>query len=188
MDNTPTIPPQPRHLSVWGLLLAVAVILILLGLLMGLTDNVPGILCLLTGVVLFALGLSFRFAKSGRRKPAMHLLYWTPRMLCMIFALFISLFALDVFDEGSGFWNTLLALMMHLVPTFLLIVVLVASWRREWIGGIFFPLLGVAYIIWAWNRPFGHWGTFLMMAGPLVLTGVLFLLNWMYRGKLREGG
>ena len=102
-----------------------------------------------------------------------------------MFAFFISLFALDVFGETRGFWQTLLALAMHLIPTFLLLIVLWASWRREWIGGMLFPTLGIIYITWAWNKPFGHWSVLLLMAGPPVITGVLFLLNWYYRDELR---
>jgi len=36
--------------------------------------------------------------------------YWLPRLLSIAFILFLSLFSLDVFGEGYGFWNTLLAL------------------------------------------------------------------------------
>ena len=103
----------------------------------------------------------------------------------MLFAGFISLFALDVFGEGYGFWQTVLALLMHLIPTFILVAVLVVSWRREWIGGILFIVLGVLYLVWAWGKPFGVWYVYLMMAGPLVLIGALFLLNWRYRAELR---
>jgi len=114
-------------------------------------------------------------------------LYWTPRVLCIAFVAFISIFALDVFGHGAGFWQTVLALLMHLLPTFLLLAVLAISWRREWFGGIVFIVLGILYIVWAWNKPFGRWYTLLMMAGPPVLVGALFLLNWRHRAELRPG-
>ncbi len=120
-------------------------------------------------------------------RAVQRLLYWTPRVLCILFAAFISIFAADVFGEGRGFWQTALALLMHLIPTFLIVAVLIVSWRREWIGGILFILLGALYVVWAWNKPFGIWSTFLLIAGPPVLTGVLFLLNWRYRVELRAG-
>ncbi len=120
-------------------------------------------------------------------RPAKRLLYWTPRVLCILFAAFISIFAADVFGEGRGFWQTALALLMHLIPTFVIVAVLIVSWRREWIGGILFIVLGVLYVIWAWNKPFAKWDVFLMIGGPPVLTGVLFLLNWRYRAELRAG-
>jgi len=121
------------------------------------------------------------------KRPVQRMLYWTPRVLCMLFAAFISIFAADVFGEARGFWQTALALLMHLIPTFLIVAVLIVSWRREWIGGVLFIALGLLYTVWAWNKPFGIWSTFLMIAGPPVLTGALFLLNWRYRAELRAG-
>ena len=40
------------------------------------------------------------------------LLFWTPRALCFLFALFLGLFAMDVFGEGRGVWGTVVALFM----------------------------------------------------------------------------
>ncbi|MFI5166004.1 MAG: hypothetical protein ACHQQS_05235 [Thermoanaerobaculales bacterium] len=118
-------------------------------------------------------------------RPIRSLLYWTPRVLCILFAAFISIFAADVFSEARGFWQTAFALLMHLIPTFVIVAVLVASWRREWLGGVLFIALGVLYVAWAWNKPFARWYVLLVMAGPPVLTGALFLLNWRYRKELR---
>ena len=36
------------------------------------------------------------------------LLHWTPRILGILFAGFLGLFALDVFNEGHTFWRTIL--------------------------------------------------------------------------------
>lgn len=112
------------------------------------------------------------------------LLYWTPRVLCLVFAIFLSLFALDVFGEGYGFWETVVALFMHLVPTFIVLIVLAIAWRWEWVGAVLFCGLAVFYVVWTWGRfPFG---TYLAISGPLLLVGVLFLLNWRRRDELRE--
>lgn len=110
------------------------------------------------------------------------LLFWTPRILCLLFAGFISMFALDVFQENRGFWNTTIALLMHLILTGLLLILLAFSWRWEWIGALFFPALGAFYIIAFWGR--FPWQTYLIMVGPLVLVGVLFLLGWLRRAEL----
>ena len=56
-------------------------------------------------------------------------LFWTPRILCLVLAGFISLFALDVFSEG------------YRLPQ-------------------------------------------LLIAGPLFLVGLLFLIGWRYRSEL----
>ncbi|HUU28898.1 MAG TPA: hypothetical protein VM123_13890 [archaeon] len=117
------------------------------------------------------------------KRPVKRLLFWTPRVLCILFAIFVSLFALDVFSEGYGFWKTILALLIHLIPTYIIIIVLIFSWRWEWVGGILFTALGAFYIFWVWGR--FTWLTYLVMSGPLFLVGVLFLVNWVYRAELR---
>jgi len=95
------------------------------------------------------------------------------------------MFAADVFGERYGFWETVVALLIHLVPTYIVIIALVVAWRRDWIGAILFIGLAVFYLVWAWGR--FTWINYLVMSGPLFLVGVLFLVNWLYRVELRSG-
>jgi hypothetical protein len=112
------------------------------------------------------------------------LLFWAPRILSILFAVFLALFALDVFDEGFGFWGAILALLIHLVPSILVLAVLAIAWHREWVGGIVFIGLSVWYVVSLWGKfPLL---TDLLIAGPPVLVGTLFLLNWRYRAELQE--
>lgn len=112
-------------------------------------------------------------------------LYWTPRVLGILFAAFVSIFALDVFGEGYGFWGTILALVMHLIPTLLVLTVLVIAWRWERVGGILLIALGVFYVIESWTRTHIHWSSYLVISGPLFLIGGLFLTDWAYRARIR---
>ena len=75
------------------------------------------------------------------------IIYWAPRILGILFAAFISIFALEVFTEGYEFWDTVVALVMHLVPTAIIVIVLLIAWRWERIGGVLFLLLGALYIV-----------------------------------------
>jgi len=118
---------------------------------------------------------------------AKRLLFWAPRVLCMVFAAFIGIFAADAFQEGVPAWQVALALLMHLLPTFLVLLVLALSWRREWVGGALFIASGLLYLLWARSKPFFGWEVVLLIAAPLVLVGVLFLLGWRYRAQLRPG-
>jgi hypothetical protein len=115
------------------------------------------------------------------KRPVKRWLFWTPRVLCIGFAVFISLFALDVFQEGAGFWRTMAALGMHLIPAGIVLVLLALAWRWEWVGGIVLIGMGGWYISDNLNRP----GWCLLIAGPAILIGILFLLNWHYRDQLR---
>jgi hypothetical protein len=109
-------------------------------------------------------------------------LLWTPRILCLLFAGLISLFALDVFEENDGFWNTTLALLMHLVPTAILLILLAVSWRWECFGGLAFPALGAYYLVAFWGK--FHWSAYAIISGSLFLLGALFLLSWSKRAEL----
>ena len=117
-------------------------------------------------------------------KHVKQLLFWTPRVVCILFAAFLSLFALDVFSEETGFWEELLALLIHLVPVYMVVFVLVVAWKREWIGAILFPALAVLYVVLSGGRQ--HWSAYAAISGSLIVIGVLFLLNWKYRVQLKE--
>jgi len=118
---------------------------------------------------------------------ARRLLHWTPRLLCILFAGFLGLFAMDLFQEGMPAWQVGLALLLHLLPSCLVLLVLALSWRREWVGGALFIALGFLYLLWARDKPFFGWGAVLSIAAPLFLLGLLFLLSWRYRALLRPG-
>jgi hypothetical protein len=105
--------------------------------------------------------------------------------LGIFIAIFISLFALDVFAEGYSFWETIIALLMHLIPTVIILIILAIAWRWEWIGGILFILLGVLYITLFWDP--SQLPAYLMISGPLFLIGLLFLLNGFLRREQRAG-
>jgi hypothetical protein len=111
------------------------------------------------------------------------LLIWSPRILALLFAAFISLFALDVFSEFSSIWQVLVALVMHLIPTGLVLIALAVAWRWEWLGGTLFVALGTLYLVTAWGR--FDWSAYVLISGPLFLVGVLFLVNWFFRARLR---
>lgn len=99
---------------------------------------------------------------------------WTPRVLSILLICFISLFSLDVFEEGRPWTETLVALLMHLIPAYVLILILVFAWRRPWVGAIAYTALAVAYAVWAWR----HMPWILIIAVPLLVTAGLFWVSW----------
>ncbi|MHC1705274.1 MAG: hypothetical protein AB9846_15315 [Tenuifilaceae bacterium] len=109
------------------------------------------------------------------------ILHWIPRILCILFAVFISLFAFDVFGQGSGFWKTLIDLLLHLVPTFLVIIIIILSWKWSWIGGVSFILLGIVYLIWSSQTGRGSH----IIDITLFSVGILFLIDWFLRKRIK---
>jgi hypothetical protein len=110
------------------------------------------------------------------------IVYWTPRVICILFAFFMSLFSFDVFSEGYGFWETIIALLTKLLPVIILIILLVISWRWEWVGAISFNFIGFVYVVYNWGKiPFV---THLGITGPMFVVGILFFLNWIYKDEI----
>lgn len=112
---------------------------------------------------------------------ASKLIFWTPRILAILFILFLALFSLDVFEGDYGFWGTILALFMHNIPSFALLIVLLISWRYEIVGAVVFILAGLLYIIWLLINRELEWYMLLLVlqiAGPAFLIGILFLIGW----------
>ena len=107
------------------------------------------------------------------------LLYWIPRALGIAFAVFISIFALDVFSMNVPFWRQLLGFAIHLFPTLIVVVVLAFAWKHEWVGMVGFIALGVLYLsITGLQFPLV---VYLIIAGPAFLIGLLFLADWLLR-------
>ena len=118
------------------------------------------------------------------KKRTKHILFWLSRILCILFAIFLSLFAFDIFNEGYGVRETVLALLIHLIPVFIVVAVLVLAWRRVSNGTLLFPVLALAYPVLSQGRQ--DWSAYLVISGPLVLQGVLFILNGIYREQLQN--
>jgi hypothetical protein len=102
--------------------------------------------------------------------------------------LFISLFALDAFEPGLTLWQQLGAYLMHLIPSFILLLI---AWKREMLGGIIFLVLGLVLspVIFTLNYNMNHsvWmrlGVIAVITFPFLITGALFVWSAMYK----EGG
>jgi hypothetical protein len=102
------------------------------------------------------------------------------------FFCFLALFSLDVFGQGYGFWETILGLLMHNIPVFILLIILLISWKHELVGGIAFISAGVIYILMLVIRNTFEWYMLswsILIAGPAFLIGFFWLRNW----KLKKG-
>ena len=112
------------------------------------------------------------------------LLFWAPRVLGILFALFISLFALDAFEGAGSIWEGIGAFLILLIPVYVLVIVLVVAWKREWVGAVAFAALAVLYLVATRGR--FPWSAYAAISGPLVLLSGLFLVGWIYRKQIRS--
>jgi hypothetical protein len=114
-------------------------------------------------------------------------LLWLPRILSMLFIAFLALFSLDVFQPGLSWSQILVGLLMHNIPVFILIAILIISWKHELVGAIAFGLAGLLYIYLTIGRaqiplPMAlSWS--MTIAGPAFIIGFLFMRNWCEKRK-----
>jgi len=119
-----------------------------------------------------------------RKKRIGKFLYLAPRVLSILFIIFLSFFSLDIFGNNYTFWEILTGLFMHNIPSLVLLAILLISWKHELVGGIVFILAGLLYsfltLITASMDGF-QWYYFswnLIISGPAFLIGILFFINW----------
>ncbi|MBC8234314.1 hypothetical protein H8E77_32595 [bacterium] len=101
---------------------------------------------------------------------------WTPRILVILFAAFISLFALDEFGEKRPFFEKILGFFVHLIPTFFIILSVIIAWRYKLIGGVLLALVGIVFMLFF--KTYTNIGRFAMLSLPLFLTGALFIISY----------
>ena len=127
-------------------------------------------------------------SKKKARKQS-KFIYWTPRILSIIFILFLALMSLDVFGNGYTFWQTVVGLFMHNIPVFILLILLLIAWKREIVGAVVFIAFGISYmvrIIMTMITNGFQWyylSWIVQIAGIAFFIGILFLIGW----KKRKG-
>ena len=116
--------------------------------------------------------------------------HWLPRIICMLAILFVSLFAADAFAPELTIWQQLGAFIIHLIPSFILLVFLIVAWKREKIGGIIFIVIGLVLspFVFMLNYSRNHsvgmsLGVILSITIPFVIAGVLFIVSHFLKKK-----
>ncbi len=117
-------------------------------------------------------------------KTSTKALTWTPRILCILAIIFISLFALDSFSSEHSFWQNLGDFLIHLIPSIVMLVVLIVAWKWEKVGGIILTSIGFAWCIFVFILNYKRTHSvatslldILIVGIPFVLAGILFVIS-----------
>ena len=124
-------------------------------------------------------------------KTKIKIVHWTPRILCILAILFISLFALDAFDPKLTVWEQILGFLMHMIPSFILLAFLLIAWKWERTGGFVFITIGLitSPLVFTHNYNMNEsvWmslGIIGIITLPFILVGGLFLLSHHLKKKM----
>lgn len=121
-------------------------------------------------------------------------IYWVPRILGILFVLFLGMFSLDVFDPSNNYslTETIVAFFIHNIPSLILLIVLIVSWKYEMVGGIGFILGGIIYIAFVLTAIIStgfEWyylAWILEISGIFFFVGILFLIGWKRKTKFKS--
>jgi len=89
--------------------------------------------------------------------------FWLPRVLMVAYLIFISLFSLDELGNGLGF-------IIHLIPSFIVLIVTIYAWKNEFLGGLILIFWGVVFALY-----FHNINAFIAVCAPLIIIGLLFI-------------
>jgi len=100
------------------------------------------------------------------------------------------MFAADAFEPGLTIWQQLGAFFIHLIPSFILLVILILAWYKEFAGGIIFIIIGLVLTPFIFNHNYkmneSVWmslGIIMTITVPFILVGTLFIVSH----KLKKG-
>ncbi|MDP2089086.1 MAG: hypothetical protein Q8J84_06750 [Flavobacteriaceae bacterium] len=117
-------------------------------------------------------------------KKTLKIVHWLPKVIGILAILFVGLFALDSFDSNLTIWQQVGGFLIHLIPSFILTAILIIAWKREYIGGIIFTIIGLGMIPFVFIKNYNInnsiWmslGVTLLVTFPFVVVGVLFMVS-----------
>jgi hypothetical protein len=125
-----------------------------------------------------------REAKTMNRPHAGFTLIRIARVLMVAFILFLTMFSLDVFSMEGTLLEKLGGFVMHSIPSFVLVAVLLVSWRSPLLSSLLAVGIAAAYTVVTWIRGVAQFATLIL---PLVAVGVLFVASHFVNRKPASG-
>lgn len=140
--------------------------------------------------------VSFNFDRPklifNKMRTSIKVFHWVPRIICILAILFVSMFALDAFTPGPTLWQQLGDFFMHLIPSFILLILLVVAWKWELVGGIIIMVtaLGLTPFIFMMNYNRNHsigmsLVIILIITFPFIIAGFLFIVSSCLKKKIQ---
>ena len=124
-------------------------------------------------------------------KTSIKVFHWLPRIICILAILFISMFAADAFAPELTIWQQLGGFLIHLIPSFILIAILIVAWKWELIGGIILVVIGLVMspLVFMLNYNRIHFSVgqslviILAITFPFIVVGILFIISHSLKKK-----
>ncbi|MBP7176389.1 MAG: hypothetical protein KBA53_09320 [Thermoclostridium sp.] len=110
---------------------------------------------------------------------------WIPRVLIIAFIVFFSMFSLDVFTGNAELADMLAGFLIHMLPSFVMILFLVITWKKPVAAGVLFIVLGVVFTFF--YNTYKQGTSFFTVSFIPILAGLLFFIPSIIRRKTPAG-
>lgn len=107
-------------------------------------------------------------------------LLWAPRTLLFAIIILLTLFSLDVFSGDAPLLNEIGGFLIHMLPSFIMVAILVVSWKKQSLGGVLCIIVSVIFTIFF--KTYTSLSAFLLITGLPLTCGALFL----YSDKIQQ--
>ncbi len=115
---------------------------------------------------------------ARRKKRKFNYLFWTPRVLAILFTLALIILAAQIFMQGFT-ENNLIGFAIFLTPAYVLVAALIYAWNNEIWGGWVFIGLSIFYLFFTYQ--IFNFTNISLLSGVNLLIGMLFLLDHHHR-------
>ncbi len=142
----------------------------------GLILSIP--LVLLFGSIYVLVSAWREHTRDGQVSPGLaKIVRWAPRVAGILIIIFISLFSLDVFEGDAPLLEKLGGLVIHSIPSLILIALLAFVWKRPQVGFWAFLVFGILFGL-RFVRSFYALGNLVIFVIPILLIASLFYIDW----------
>lgn len=94
----------------------------------------------------------------------------------VLYALALLVFAVDVFNKEQSISQTFSDVLLHLVPTMVVLFFVFVGYKKPLIGTVICLVSAMIYIITGWSNM--HWTAHVLIAGPLLVLSLLYIMAY----------
>lgn len=109
---------------------------------------------------------------------------WIPRVLGVLYIVFFSVFSMDTLQNNVPLIERMGGLLIHLLPSFVLIALLILSWSRPLLGGFIFSFCSLYVTVYF--HTYQSIFSFLCFTLPLAIMALLFFISPVKEKKLKR--
>ena len=108
-----------------------------------------------------------------------YFLFFTPRLLAISIAIFLEVFAFNIFGVIIPFEKKFGIFMIHSIPSLYLLTATIISWKKSLYGIISFTIILIGFSLYF--DTLNDSALFLVISVPLLIIVILYTIDFFFR-------